>query len=71
MAQLDVRPTGDREVAGSTPAGLATFFRGDLIMKYSLQSFSSFCGFKKGSCQFLAKEFAQYWLTAYRTMPGQ
>ena len=28
-------------------------------MKYFLQSFSSFCGFKKGCCQFLVKECAQ------------
>ena len=42
MAQLDARPTGDQEVAGSTPAGLATFFRGNLIMKYFLRSFSPF-----------------------------
>ena len=61
---LDAHLTGDQEVAGSTPAGSATFFRGDLIMKYFLQSFSPFCCFKKGSCQFLAKECAQYWLTA-------
>ena len=27
--------------------------------------------FKKGSCQFLAKECAQYWLTAWRTKPAQ
>ena len=27
VAQLDARPTGDQEVVGSTPAGLATFFR--------------------------------------------
>ena len=26
MAQLDARPTCDQEVAGSTPAGSATFF---------------------------------------------
>ena len=26
MTQLDVRPTGDQEIAGSTPAGSATFF---------------------------------------------
>ena len=42
MAQLDARPTGDQEVAGLTHAGSATFFRGDLIMKYFLQSFSPF-----------------------------
>ena len=35
-----------------------------LIMKYFLWSFSPFRWFKKGSCQFLAKECAQYWLTA-------
>ena len=38
----DARPTGDQEVAGSTPAGSATFFCGDLIMKYFLRSFSPF-----------------------------
>ena len=27
VAQPDARPTGDQEVAGSTPAGSATFFR--------------------------------------------
>ena len=42
VAQLDARPTGDQEVAGSTPAGSATFFRGDLIMKCFLRSFSPF-----------------------------
>ena len=29
VAQTDARPTGDQEVAGSRPAGSATFFRGD------------------------------------------
>ena len=29
VAQLDSRPTGDQEVAGLTPARLATFFHGD------------------------------------------
>ena len=33
VAKLDARLTGDQEVAGSSPAGSATFFR-DLIMKY-------------------------------------
>ena len=28
MAELDARPTGDREAVGSVPAGSATFFRG-------------------------------------------
>ena len=43
MAQLDARLTVDQEVVGSTPARLATFFRGDLIMKYFVRSFSPFC----------------------------
>ena len=29
VAQLNARPTGDQEIAGPTPAGPATFFRGD------------------------------------------
>ena len=43
MAQLDAHWTGDQEVVGSNPAGLGTFFHGDLIMKYFLQSVSPFC----------------------------
>ena len=58
------RPTGDQEVAGSTPAKVGNILSWRLIMKYFLRSFSPFPWFKKGSCQFLAKECAQYWLTA-------
>ena len=58
------RPTGDQEVAGSTPAEVGNIISWRLIMKYFLRSFSPFRWFKKGSCQFLAKECAQYWLTA-------
>ena len=36
VAQLDARPTGDQEVAGSIPAESATFFHGELIMNYFL-----------------------------------
>ena len=36
VALLDACPTGAQEVAGSTLATLATFFHGDLIMKYFL-----------------------------------
>ena len=64
VAQLDARPTGDQEVAGSTPAKVGNILSWRLIMKYFLRSFSPFRWFKKGSCQFLAKECAQYWLTA-------
>ena len=56
VAQLDPRPTGDHGVASSTPAVSATFFRGYLIMKYFLRSFSPFRWFKKGSCQFREKK---------------
>ena len=42
VAQLDARPTGDQEVAGLTPARLATFFPGDLIAEYFVWSFSPF-----------------------------
>ena len=58
------RPTGDQEVAGSTPAEVGNILSWRLIMKYFLWSFSPFRWFKKGSCQFLAKECAQYRLTA-------
>ena len=64
VAQLDATPTGDQEVAGSTPAEVGNILSWRLIMKYFLRSFSPFRWFKKGSCQFLAKECAQYWLTA-------
>ena len=39
-AQLDTHLTSVQEVGGSIPARSATFFRGDLIMKYFLRSFS-------------------------------
>ena len=55
------RPTGDQEVAGSTPAEVGNILSWRLIMKYFLRSFSPFRWFKKSSCQFLAKECAQYW----------
>ena len=51
---------GDQEVAGSSPAEVGNMNSWSLIMKYFLRSFSPFCWFKKGSCQFLAKECAQY-----------
>ena len=42
VAQLDAHVTSNEEVAGSTSAGLATFFCGDLIRRYFLLSFSPF-----------------------------
>ena len=64
MAQLGALPTGDQEVTGSTPAEVGNILSWILIMKYFLRSFSPSRWFKKGSCQFLAKECAQYRLTA-------
>ena len=43
MAQLDARPTGDQEIAGSTPAEVCNILFWRLILKYFLQSFSPFC----------------------------
>ena len=63
VAQLDTRSTWDQEVAGLTPAKVGNILSWRLIMKYFLRSFSPFRWFKKGSCQFLAKECAHYWLT--------
>ena len=40
VAQLDARPTGDQEVAGSAPAEVGNILSWRLIMKYFLQSFS-------------------------------
>ena len=64
VAQLEVHLTGDQEVTGSTPAEVGNILSWRLIVKYFLRSFSPFRWFKKGSCQFLAKECAQYCLTA-------
>ena len=38
MARLDVHPTGDQEVAGSTPAEVGNILSWRLIMKYSLRN---------------------------------
>ena len=59
-ASSDWRPGG----RGFNPAEVGNILSWRLIMKYFLRSFSPFRWFKKGSCQFLAKECAQYWLTA-------
>ena len=42
VAQLDARPTGDQEVAGSNPAEVGNILSWRLIMKYFLRSFSPF-----------------------------
>ena len=64
MAQLDAGPTGDQEVAGSTLAGSATFFREswsyDIFYGHSLPSADS----RRSVVSFWRKECAQYWLTA-------
>ena len=52
------------ECCGFDPRRVGNILLWRLIMKYFLWSFSHFRWFKKGSCQFLVKECAQYWLTA-------
>ena len=53
----------DHEIFSTVlPAEVGNILSWRLIMKYFLLSFSPFRWFKKGSCQFLAKECAQYWL---------
>ena len=42
VAQLDARPTGNQEVAGSTPAEVGNILSWRLVMKYFLRSFSPF-----------------------------
>ena len=63
-ALLDVCLTGDQEVAGLTPAGSATFFRGDLSWNifygHSLPSADT----RRAVVSFWQKECAQYWLTS-------
>ena len=62
--------TEEEEVEGGVSIGLAKDFNLncyncykslELVMKYFLRSFSPFRWFKKGTCQFLVKECAQYW----------
>ena len=55
VAQLDARPTGGKEVAGSNPAEVGNILSWRLIMKYFLRSFCPFRWFKKGSCQFFGE----------------
>ena len=55
VAQLDARPTGNQEFAGSTPVESGTFFRGDLIMKYLLRSFSLFLLIQRAVMSFWLK----------------
>ena len=42
VVQLDARPTGDQEVAGSTPVEVCNILSWRFIMKYFLRSFSPF-----------------------------
>ena len=73
MAQLDARPTGDQEASGSTPAEVGNIHSWSVLRTFIILSWNIFYGhsllspfrcFKKGSYQFLAKECAQYFLTA-------
>ena len=59
MAQSDEHPTDDQEVAGSIPARSGNIILWRFIMKYFQKSLAPSRLFKKGSCQFLVKEYAQ------------
>ena len=48
----------DMQAAPSLIPTSCTFFHGDLVMKTFLRPFSTFCRFKKSSCQLLAKDCA-------------
>ena len=65
VAQSDVCLTGNQEVTGSVPARSGNILSWRLIMKYFLWSFSPFCCFKKGSCQFLATKSKQILVNRY------
>ena len=58
MAWLDARLTGDQEVTGQQHSFL------EIDHEIFSMVILSLLLFKKGICQFLAKECAQYWLTA-------
>ena len=64
VAQLDARPTEDQEVAGSTPAEVGNIlyhlFIINIFYSHSLPSADS----RRAVVSLLAKECAQYWLTA-------
>ena len=62
VVQSDVHPTGDQEVAGSTPARSGDILSYRFIMKYFPRSLSPFRWFKKGSCQFLLDMTLMGWL---------
>ena len=63
VAQLNVHPTGDQEVADSIPAGSGTFFRGDwswnIVYGHSLPSADS----RRAVVSFWRKNVHKYWLT--------
>ena len=55
VAQLDARPTGDQEVAGSTPHHVGNILSWRLIMKYFLRSFYSSADLRRAVVSFWRK----------------
>ena len=55
VAQLDARPNGDQEIAGSTPAVVGNILSWRLIMKYFLRSFSPFADSRRAVVSFWRK----------------
>ena len=62
MAQLDARPTGDQEVGVRPLQGWQHSFM-EIDHKIFFSVIFSLLLIQEGSCQFLEKECAQYWLT--------
>ena len=62
VAKLDARPTGNQEVAGSTLLGWQHSFV-EIDHEIFSMVIPSLLLIQEGSCQFLVKECAQYWLT--------
>ena len=71
VAQSDLRPSGDQEVAGSIPnrSGTGNILSWRQIMKYFVRSFSLFPSSEseKPVVSFWRNSMHKYWLTALRT----
>ena len=63
VAQWDTRPTCNQEAAGSTPTRSATFFRGNLIMKYFSAVILSLPLNQEGQLSVSERMHNTYWLT--------
>ena len=63
MAQLDARPTGDKEVAGLTPAEIGNIFFVEIDHEIFSTVILSLPLIQEVQLSVSGKECAQYWLT--------